>query len=50
MNLEFFADTFPALSSAKIRFLMSQLHPSYLRIGGNSADSTAYNFTGKTSV
>lgn len=43
LNIEFFKQTFPVLNEPKVRFLMSQLQPAYLRIGGNSADSTVYN-------
>lgn len=43
LNIEFFKQTFPILNEPKVQFLMSQLQPAYLRIGGNSADSTVYN-------
>ena len=42
LNIEFFPETFPVLSNPKVRFLISQLAPATLRIGGNSADSTTY--------
>lgn len=42
LNVEYFAATYPPLSHPKVRFLISQLAPATLRIGGNSADTVTY--------
>jgi len=42
LNIEFFTETFPVLARPKVRFLISQLAPATIRVGGNSADTTTY--------
>lgn len=45
-NLEFVPPSFAAMQAPKVRFLASQLAPSHLRMGGNSADLTVYQIPG----
>ena len=50
LNIETFPESYRMLREPKVRFLISQLAPSVLRVGGNSADDTAWNVTNTSST